>query len=137
MPSWTSRYAIMDFKVSHHGFQGMPSWISRYAIMDYDMPSNFLVMFILVLRSLTQNLTEKWISFLKIKYQIMTFIRNRNDHRTLQKTSQNTIWFLKIITEMSFILNFPVNPYLSDPLLISELCYLNDKPLFDSLQRLS
>ena len=35
MPSWTSRYAIMDFKVCHHGLQGMPSWPSRYAIMDY------------------------------------------------------------------------------------------------------
>ena len=27
MPSWTSRYAIMDFKVCHHGLQGMLSWI--------------------------------------------------------------------------------------------------------------
>merc|ERR1712121_55905 len=35
MPSWTSRYAIMDFKVCHHGLQGMPSWTSRDAIMDF------------------------------------------------------------------------------------------------------
>ena len=26
-----SRYAIMDFKVCHHGFQGMPSWTTRFA----------------------------------------------------------------------------------------------------------
>merc|ERR1712208_195415 len=35
MPLWTSRYAIMDYKVCHHGLQGMPSWTTRYAIMDY------------------------------------------------------------------------------------------------------
>merc|ERR1712208_148569 len=35
MPSWTSRYAIMDFKTCHHGLQDMPSWTSRYAIMDF------------------------------------------------------------------------------------------------------
>ena len=35
VPSWTSRYAIMDFKVCHHGLQGMPLWTSRYAIMDF------------------------------------------------------------------------------------------------------
>ena len=29
------RYAIMDYKVCHHGLQGMPSWTSRYAIMDF------------------------------------------------------------------------------------------------------
>ena len=25
----------MDFKVCHHGLQGMPSWTSKYAIMDF------------------------------------------------------------------------------------------------------
>merc|ERR1712159_629348 len=35
MPSWTSRYAIMDFKVCYHGLQDMPSWSSRYAIMEF------------------------------------------------------------------------------------------------------
>ena len=30
---FTFRYAIMDFKVCHHGLSRMPSWTSSYAIM--------------------------------------------------------------------------------------------------------
>ena len=165
MPSWTSRYVIMDFEVCHHGHQVMPMWTSRYVIIVFEvchhclqgMPSLSARYAIIVCEvchdglhgvpswTMTchqtfwsclfsscvhtfwlQKSTEKWISFLEFKYLIMTFTHNRNDHRTYQKTLQNTIWFLKIITKM---------PFWSLP--ISELCYLNNKRLFDSLQRWS